>query len=226
MAAGIATRAAQVGIMFVLQGVILFLSSGRLDWPWAWIFLGIYLLSMAVNSAFLLHTNPEIVAERGQAKLTRDWDKIISSLWALAQFLLIPLIAGLDFRFGWTAGFAVAAHIVGGTAFAAGLGLFGWAMITNAYFSTAVLIQSDRGQTVCKTGPYHIVRHPGYTGTLLQSLGMPLLLGSWWTLAPGVAAAILMTLRTWFEDRTLQAELAGYPDFVREVRYRLIPGIW
>jgi protein-S-isoprenylcysteine O-methyltransferase Ste14 len=226
IAAGIAARAAQVALVFVLQGAILFLSSGRFDWLWAWVFLGIYVLSVAVNSAFLLHSNPETVAERGRAKLTKDWDKIISALWGLAQFLLIPLVAGLDLRFQWTVNLSLASHIVGGVAFAFGLGLFGWAMIANAYFSTAVRIQNDRGQTVCRTGPYRFVRHPGYAGTLLQSLGMPLLLGSWWALIPGMAAAILMTLRASFEDRMLQAELAGYQDFAREVRYRLIPGIW
>ena len=142
------------------------------------------------------------------------------------QFLMIPLVAALDMRFAWTLNIGVTWHVVGAVLFAAGLGLFGWAMITNAYFSTAVRIQSERGQTVCRTGPYTFVRHPGYTGTLLQSIGMPLLLGSWWALIPGLLAAGLMTARTTFEDRALQAELPGYVDFVQNVRYRLIPGIW
>jgi len=99
-------------------------------------------------------------------------------------------------------------------------------MIANAYFSTAVRIQSDRGHTVCRTGPYRFVRHPGYVGFILQSLGTPFLLGSLWTLVPGITATVLMIIRTSLEDRTLQAELPGYRDFVQEVRYRLVPGIW
>lgn len=142
------------------------------------------------------------------------------------QFISLPLIAALDVRFGWTANLGLEWHVAGGVLFAAGLALFGWAMITNAYFSTAVRIQSDRGQTVCRTGPYRLVRHPGYSGTLLQSIGMPLLLGSWWALIPGLLAAASMTVRTAFEDRLLQSELPGYMAFAHEVRSRLIPGIW
>ena len=109
---------------------------------------------------------------------------------------------------------------------AAGLALSGWAMIVNAYFSTVVRIQRERGHTVCRTGPYRFVRHPGYVGFMLQSLGIPLLLGSWWALLPGFAAIAVMIIRTAFEDRMLQAELPGYQEYVRDVHYRLLPGIW
>ncbi|MGZ6315708.1 MAG: methyltransferase family protein [Anaerolineales bacterium] len=223
---GMLARAAQIGSVLVIQAAILLIASGHFDWAWAWVFLGIYLVSIAVNSAFMLHNNPDTVAERGRASLTRDWDKTIAGWWSLMQFLLVPLVAALDLRFAWTLNIGIAWHAVGAVLFAAGLGLFGWAMITNSYFSTAVRIQSERGQTVCRTGPYAFVRHPGYTGTLLQSIGMPLLLGSWWALIPGLLAAGLMTARTMLEDRALQAELPGYADFVQDVHYRLIPGIW
>jgi protein-S-isoprenylcysteine O-methyltransferase Ste14 len=99
-------------------------------------------------------------------------------------------------------------------------------MIANTYFSTAVRIQSDRGQTVCRTGPYRFVRHPGYVGFILQSFGTPILLGSTWALIPGVAAAAILVIRTSLEDRMLQAELTGYREYVQEVRYRLVPRIW
>jgi protein-S-isoprenylcysteine O-methyltransferase Ste14 len=79
---------------------------------------------------------------------------------------------------------------------------------------------------VCRTGPYRFVRHPGYAGFILQALSMPLLLGLLWALIPGAAVAALMIVRTAFEDRTLQAELSGYEEYVRDVRYRLVPGIW
>jgi len=225
VATGIVSRFAQIVVLLVIQAAILFLAAGRLDWTWAWVFLGIYLASVSINSAFMIHTHPETIAERGQPKEMKDWDKVVGGLWSLAQFLVLPLVAGLDMRFGWTQNYTLS-HVAGAVVFAVGLGLFGWAMITNAYFSTVVRIQSDRGQTVCRSGPYRFVRHPGYTGTILQSLGVPILLGSMWALIPGITAAVLMIIRTSFEDRVLQAELPGYRDFVRQVRYRLVPGIW
>ena len=223
---GILARFGQVAILLLVQATLLFLAAGGLNWIWAWAFLGIYLVSVSINSAFLMRTSPETSAERGQAKETKDWDKLVSGLWSLAQFLVLPLVAGLDIRFGWTRNYTALWHLAGAVLFALGLVLFGWAMITNAYFSTAVRIQSDRGQTVCRTGPYRFVRHPGYIGTILQSLAIPLLLGSLLALIPGITAALLMIIRTSLEDRLLQAELPGYQDFVQEVRYRLVPGIW
>jgi len=226
VAAGIVMRFGAIAIGFILQGAILFFGAGRLDWTWAWVYLGICLVSVSINGTILLRTSPETVAERGRPKEMRDWDKVVSGLWSLAQFLVLPLAAGLDVRFGWTRELSVAWHVAGAVVFAVGLGLSGWAMIRNAYFSTVVRIQSDRGQTVCRTGPYRFVRHPGYVGTILQSLGIPFLLGSLWALVPGAMAVALMIVRTSLEDRTLQAELPGYQDFVREVRYRLLPGVW
>ena len=226
IAAGIAARLGQIVIGFIFEAVVLFLAAGTLNWVWAWVFLGIYLISVSINSAFMMRTSPETIAERGRPGEMKDWDKVVSGLWSVAQFLLLPAVAGLDVRFGWTQGLSTAWHITGIVVFAAGLGLFGWAMITNAFFSTAVRIQSERGQTVCRSGPYRFVRHPGYVGTILQSLGIPFLLGSWWALIAGITAAALIILRTAFEDRTLLAELPGYQDFAKEIRYRLVPGVW
>jgi protein-S-isoprenylcysteine O-methyltransferase Ste14 len=224
--AGILSRFGAIVFMLALEAAILFLAAGRLDWIWAWIFIGINLVVVLVNGTILMSTNPEMVAERGHPKEVKNWDKAVSGLWALAQYLAIPLVAGLDVRFGWTRGFGIAWNIAGAVVFTAGMALFGWAMITNAYFSTAARIQTDRGQTVCRSGPYRFVRHPGYSGTVLQSLGTSLLLGSIWSLIPAAAAVACMVARTVLEDRMLQNELSGYRDFVRDIPYRLIPGIW
>jgi protein-S-isoprenylcysteine O-methyltransferase Ste14 len=224
--AGIAARVGTVAFFMALQAAILFLAAGRLDWMWAWVYLGICLLTVAINGAIVLRTSPETVAERGRPQATQGWDKAIGGLWALVLYLVLPLVAGLDERFGWTEGLAVAWNLAGAVLLVAGLGLACWAMVANAYFSTAVRIQDDRAQTVCSSGPYRFVRHPGYVGFTLQSLGTPLLLGSLWALVPGLIAAILMAIRTAFEDRFLQAELPGYREYARQVRYRLVPGVW
>jgi protein-S-isoprenylcysteine O-methyltransferase Ste14 len=226
VAKGILIRFGTIAIFLVLQAVILFLAAGRLNWTWAWVFLGICLVSVSINGTIMLRTCPETIAERGRPKETKGWDKVVAALYSLAQFLVLPLVAGLDVRFGWTRELSAAWNIAGAVVLAVGLGLGGWAMIANAYFSTAVRIQSDRGQTVCRTGPYRFVRHPGYVGFILQSLSVSFLLGSLWALIPGLTAAALLIIRTSLEDRMLQAELPGYRDFVQEVRYRLVPGIW
>ncbi len=224
--AGILARAAQIGVSFVIEVAILFGVSGRISWVWAWIFLGIYVLAVAINASFMLRHSPDTLAERGRASITRGWDKLVSGLWALAQYLMLPLVAALDVRLGWSGELATGWHIAGTVLFTGGLALFSWAMITNAYFSTAVRIQSERGHTVCTSGPYRIVRHPGYSGTVMQSIGVPLLLGSWWALIPGLLAIGAIVARTALEDRTLQAELSGYAQYTRSVRQRLIPDLW
>jgi protein-S-isoprenylcysteine O-methyltransferase Ste14 len=89
-----------------------------------------------------------------------------------------------------------------------------------------VRIQVDRGHVVCDSGPYRVVRHPGYAGNILPLLGIVLALGSVWTIIPAVAALIIAVIRTALEDRTLQEELPGYREYTRRVRYRLIPGVY
>jgi protein-S-isoprenylcysteine O-methyltransferase Ste14 len=226
VAAGIAARAAQVAVSLALVAAILFLAAGRVDWAWAWLYLGISLVSVLINGAIMLRRSPETVAERGQPGAMQAWDQILSGLWAAMQYLALPLVAGLDLRFGWTLAPGAGWHWAGALAYTAGLALSSWAMIANAFFSTAVRIQRERGQKVCRSGPYRYVRHPGYVGFSLSALGLPILLGSWWALIPGLVATALMVARTVFEDRLLQAELPGYQEYARRVRYRLLPGVW
>jgi protein-S-isoprenylcysteine O-methyltransferase Ste14 len=224
--AGILKRTVTVAIFFVLIAAILFVTAGRFNWIWAWVYLGISLVSVLINAPIMLRSSPGTIAERGELKMTENWDKVVSGSYALAMYFALPLVAGLDVRLGWARDPGIAWHVAGAIVLAVGLELTSWAMIANAYFSTAVRIQSDRGQTVCSTGPYRFVRHPGYVGVILQCIGAPILLGSLWALIPGITATVLIIVRTFLEDRTLQAELTGYQDYVQEVRYRLVPGIW
>jgi protein-S-isoprenylcysteine O-methyltransferase Ste14 len=101
-----------------------------------------------------------------------------------------------------------------------------WAFVENRFFSSTVRIQTDRGHVVCDSGPYRIVRHPGYAGNIPPLLGIVLALGSVWTLIPAAVALIIAVIRTALEDRTLQEELPGYQEYTRRVRYRLFPGIY
>jgi len=104
----------------------------------------------------------------------------------------------------------------------AGYGLTTWAMFSNAFFSTAVRIQSELGHTVCRSGPYRYVRPSRIRGVRAPVAGMCFLLGSLWALLPALVAIIAMVIRTALEDRTLQAELPGYREYAQEVHYRLV----
>ena len=205
--------------------VALFWSAGRLDWWPGWAATGVWLAWFAATDVILLR-NPELLAERlSPPQGAKAWDRSLLSVLRLLQ-LARYILAGLDQRYGWTGGFPVAAQTAGLTVCVLSYALLAWAMASNAFFSQIVRIQSERSQAVVTNGPYRYVRHPAYVGMILFEPGMGLLLGSWWALAAGAACALLLILRTALEDRTLQAELAGYGDYARQVRYRLIPGIW
>jgi protein-S-isoprenylcysteine O-methyltransferase Ste14 len=212
-----------VAIFPIVTVAILLVAAGRLDWTWAWVYLGINLANVLIAGPITIRANPATVAGHGEHTETEKWD-VGSIFYLLAMVIALPLVAGLDVRFGWARDLGFAWHVAGAAVLTIGLGLASWVMITNPYVWSEVSIQS--GQAVCSTGPYRLVRHPAYAGLILQALGVPILLGSLWALIPGIAAAVCIIIATSSEDRMLQAELAGYQDYVREVHFRLFPGIW
>lgn len=225
-AAAIRRRAVQVLSMFAIQMLILFLAAGRLDWGWGWLYAALYIVGIAVSAILLFHYNPDTIAERAEASGMRGWDKVVSGLFTASYFFALLIVAGLDARYGWTESLPLALHVLGILAFVVGFALFVWAMTANAHFATVARLRPEGEHAVCSSGPYRFVRHPGYSGATLQSLGTPLLLGSLWALIPGVLAALLLVLRTVLEDRMLRAELTGYAGYARRVRYRLLPAVW
>ena len=128
-------------------------------------------------------------------------------------------------RYGW-APMGPAWIAVGLVLLLPGSALFICAMAANAFFEGTVRIQHDRGHRVVDTGPYALVRHPGYIGFGAFAAGTSFVLGSWWSLLPAAGAILLLVGRTALEDRTLQRELQGYAEYTGRVRYRLVPGIW
>ena len=219
----IARRMIQVLIQFAMIGVILFACAGRLDWGWAWAYLGV---SAAILLCNLLVMPPQLIAERGRLdKNAKAWDKVITSV-SLLPALAFPITAGLDQRFGWTPVMGLGVHLTGIAGYGLGQACFTWAMVSNPFFSTQVRIQTERGHEVVRRGPYRLVRHPGYLALMIFSMSGPLALGSLWALVPAGMTVVLMIIRTALEDRTLRAELEGYQAYAGEVRSRLIPGIW
>ncbi len=223
---GVLQRSAQVLGVLLFYAALLFISAGRLDWLAAWVYLGIYVVSVLINMAILLPKNPAFIAERGRMKEnTKGWDKQVTGVAGV--FIIAGLIVpGLDLRFGWSQQYNPGLQLAGFVALAAGYALFGWAMLSNEFFETQVRIQKDRGQTVATSGPYRYVRHPGYAGMILQLIATPFALGSWWGIIPALGGAGMFVLRTSLEDKTLQNELEGYRDYAEKVHYKLFPGVW
>ncbi len=207
-------------------GAILFGFAGWIDWWAAWALIGVWIAWFTAVDIVILRFNPSLMAERLlPPKGAKAWDKALVSILRLTE-LVRYILAGLDQRYGWTEGFPVAVQIIALIVCALACALFTWALASNTFFSQVVRIQSDRGHAVATAGPYRYVRHPGYVGLILFELAISALLASWWALLAGGLCAMLIILRTALEDRTLQAELPGYADYARQVRYRLLPGVW
>jgi protein-S-isoprenylcysteine O-methyltransferase Ste14 len=118
------------------------------------------------------------------------------------------------------------AHLLGAAFGIAAFGVSTWAMSINKFTKTHVAIQEDEDHTVVTDGPYAYIRHPMYSAGILMWFGIPLVLGSFWAMIPGGLAALTLLVRTILEDRMLTNDLPGYGEYTRQVRHRLIPGIW
>jgi protein-S-isoprenylcysteine O-methyltransferase Ste14 len=225
---GIRKRAVQIGIQFLMLAVILFVSSGRLDWWFAWVYLGIFVAGVGANSYVLLRTNPELIAERAEqiTSETKTWDRMLASLWGLMSAVVSLLVAGLDKRFGWSPQLPLTVQLAALLFHMSGSAFSSWALVSNAFFATTVHIQAERGHAVVSAGPYRFVRHPAYAGWMLSNLAVVIFLGSIWALLPAVIAVLALLARTALEDRTLRNELPGYEEYTHIVRYRLVPGVW
>ena len=141
--------------------------------------------------------------------------------------LVVFVVAGLDERYGWQPDIpAMAACGLGSLFLLAAIAFSTWAMTVNRFFSGTVRIQTERGHQVVSSGPYRLVRHPGYLAGVIGYLAMPLVLGSSWAYLPVLMGILVVCLRTYLEDKTLQEELPGYREYTQQIRYRLFPGIW
>lgn len=208
---------------------ILLLCGGDARWWQAWAYAVILVVMTVGGRAWAGLRNPGLLAERataGGGQNVKPWDKVLSPLMALGSSIPLYIVAGLDHRFAWSPAFPTWLTVLGLGLVVLGYAFSTWAMVENRFFSGVVRIQSDRGHTVCNTGPYRIVRHPGYAGNFLALPGIVLALASLWTLIPAVIALVITVVRTALEDQTLQEELPGYRDYVQRTRYRLIPGIY
>lgn len=206
----------------LIAGVVLFVPAGRLDLPYLW---G-YLIVCSVLTVFVILTmDPDLARERknpGPGGLDPRLRAAAAPLW-IGSLILGAADAG---RLHWSdtvpATLQAAAFIV----FAFSMALPVWAIAVNRFFSPVVRIQSERGHHLIRSGPYGFIRHPGYAGMLFGSVGGALAIGSWLGVAPMLFFAGLILRRVMIEDRFLRENLKGYMEYGREVRWRLVPGLW
>lgn len=214
-------------LVLVIFPLLPILISGRWGWWEAWIMAAIFILTFILSRVLAARKTPDILKERanyGRHKDTQPWDRWLSLLVAFGS-VFIMLVAGLDALYHWSSGFSLLVEMVGLALIVAGYVLASYAFIENVYFSGTVRIQEERGHKVVSSGPYGWVRHPGYLGSLIASLGMPLLLDSAWSFIPVLVFGVFFIIRTSLEDHFLQGNLAGYREYAKKVHYRLLPGI-
>ena len=211
----------------VITALPLFLAAGTIAWPAGWIYLILLYGWLLIGILLLLKYNPGLLAERINISPPNQkaWDKVfvlLLNVFFFAWVILMPLDA-VRFHWSWM---PLWLQVVGGIALVVSFVLMSLTFRENSYLSPMVRVQEERGQTVISTGPYHLVRHPMYAGGLFMFLGTPLLLGSWYGLLLVVLFLPALLVRTVLEERTLRQELSGYEDYMKQVKYRLVPYIW
>lgn len=207
-------------------GLLVFLLAGRFDYIHGWVLLGICFLILLVTILSFRKQKELIKERRNPGPGVKKWDHFIIILYQIFLYTQI-IISVLDSgRFKWSPAFPGWIYILSVLLILSSLLFVLWAKQVNNFFSSKVRIQKERNHRVISTGPYRIIRHPGYTGIIFSFFFLAILMGSLWALIPAGFIAILFVIRTGLEDRVLREELPGYIEYSRRVPYRLIPGIW
>ena len=200
-------------------------AADRADWTGAYWCIGLLFGGLVASVLYLARVNREVLAARLRfGEGTRRWDYLMIAILVVGTTALLH-VAGFGLRLDWPR-FPLWAEVIGNVVMLLGVAGATWPQAVNRHFETGVRIQSDRAHAVIDTGPYAIVRHPGYIAGALILIGMALALGSPYALIPAGLVIASVAVRTLLEERVLAADLPGYSDYMRRVRYRWIPGVW
>ena len=223
---GIRAFLAPIRWIFV-TGLIFFLAFGRIYNLRVWIYIIIYATGGLIIGILLIRNSPKLLNDRGKIqKGTKQFDKYIKITYFILACVLTPVVAGIDKRLNLFEELPFTYLYIGIILYIISAIFSTWPMLHNPFFEGTIRIQKDKNHKVISTGPYKIVRHPGYLGMLLGSIALPFAFGSVLAFIPLFIMIILIFVRTYYEDSTLQKELAGYSDYCKEVKYKLIPFIW
>lgn len=206
----------------VLIGLLLFLPAGTFEYWNAWLFMGILFVPMFFAGIVLMFKNPELLRKRLNTKEQEAEQSMIIKLSGV-MFVLGFVVAGLNFRFQWIV-LSDSISWIGAIVFLLAYILYAEALRENTYLSRTIEVQT--GQKVIDTGLYGIVRHPMYGVTCVLFLSMPFVLGSVFSAIIFLAYPVLIAKRIRNEEKVLEAELEGYTEYKRKVRYKMIPFVW
>ncbi len=216
------TIALRIVLLPIVLGLIFFLPAGTWRYWQAWVYLSILFIPMLGVFIYFIRRDPKLLERRMKA---REKERRQKTIIGLSSFLFIGiyLLPGFDRRYGWSSVpvfVVIAADII----ILAGYGLFVRVLKENRYASR--IVEVAREQTVIKTGPYAVVRHPMYVAVGIIYILSPLALGSFWAMLPALLVAVVLVARIVNEEKVLLRDLSGYEEYMQRVRYRLIPGVW
>ena len=206
----------------LLVGLMIFLPAGSWGYSNGWLLVGLLFLPMLIAGFVMLAKSPDFLKKRLDAKEKQATQKGVLAFSGL-MFVLGFVLAGLDYRFGWSK-MPAWVVVVASVLFLAAYALYAEVMRENAYLSRTIKV--EQGQTVVDTGLYGIVRHPMYAVTILLFTMIPLVLGSWYALIVFAFYPVIIVIRLQDEEKLLTAELTGYAEYKQKVKYRLIPFIY
>ena len=206
----------------LLVGLLIFLPAGTLSYTYGWLFVGLLFVPMLIAGFVMLAKSPEFLKKRLDAKEKQSAQKGVVALSGL-MFIAGFVVAGLDFRFDWSA-MPTWVVVTASALFLIAYVLYAEVMRENAYLSRTIKV--EEGQKVVDTGLYGIVRHPMYAVTILLFMMIPLVLGSWYALIAFAFYPVIIIVRLLDEEKLLTEELPGYDTYKQKVKYRIIPFIW
>ena len=206
----------------LMVGLLIFLPAGTLCYTYGWLFIGLLFVPMLIAGFVMLAKSPAFLEKRLDAKEKQATQKGVLAFSGL-MFIAGFVVAGLDFRFGWSQ-MPVWVVVTASVLFLIAYALYAEVMRENAYLSRTIKV--EEGQTVVDTGLYGIVRHPMYMTTILLFLMIPLVLGSWYALIAFAFYPAIIIVRLKDEEKLLTRELPGYAAYKQKVKYRIIPFIW
>ena len=206
----------------LMVGILIFLPAGTLYYTYGWLLIVLLFVPMLLAGFVMLAKSPAFLKKRLDVKEKQGAQKGVVAVSGLL-FIVGFVVAGLDFRFGWSH-MSTWVVVIASVLFLVAYALYAEVMRENAYLSRTIKV--EEGQTVVDTGLYGIVRHPMYAVTILLFLMIPLILGSWYALIAFLFYPAVIVVRLKDEEDLLTRELPGYAEYKQKVKYRIIPFIW